>query len=439
MMKFNLVPLLALSLLACITPAKSDSCYIYRKFESSSDLVFILDSVEDFNVAPFANTTCTTKCDAGGGFLSRMFVRYGGSASALQYDGAEIDHDGCDMSVTITDNQEQHRLGYRLVINGDFENLELTCKCTKEGDGRSWCFSESALVETRDKGLVSMKDLQTGDYVFSGHNKRGQPRFQPVYSFGHFQPTNSATFLQIYTGRKMDPLEVTGDHLVYLSTEDGQQYAVSADTVKVGDLLVEEHPTLMIPFASMTQASPVTKISTVEKQGLYMPLTPDGTLVVDGIKVSNYVALHTVAPKTVLNAFAFGLTERDLQHWWLTPHRMLCMGVSSAFCGKKISKSFDREEGILKWLLVAKKLLLFVEERNDFVRVFVIGIPLFLLFSFSRIVETIFGAAWAPAVLLFLVADSAILWCAFHGMRAHFFGRQLFEIRDHLLLEKKKA
>ena len=83
-----------------------------------------------------------------------------------------------------------------------------------------------------------MRELEVGDMVFSGHNRKGQPRYQPVYSFRHYHLTQEETFLQIYTGLSKDPLEITGDHFLFVQNEKGNENTVQADAIQVGDLLV---------------------------------------------------------------------------------------------------------------------------------------------------------------------------------------------------------
>ena len=428
-------------MLVCLEIVRGDPCYISRKWGDGGPGT--LAGYEKFNVAANAQTTCKTECDSYNGGVWSLFLEYGQAANVVNNDGSDVSNDdGCNMEVTIASTREEFNLGYQfnLIAAGaaNYTNLRLTCTCTQEGDGPSNpCFSESAMAETQNKGIVTMKDLQTGDMVFSGHDRKGKPRYQPVYSFGQYHPTLSATFIQIYTAQMKDPLEMTEDHLVYVIAEDGKERFVRADTVQVGDLLLQEQSILRVPFASFSQVSPITKIATVDKQGIYMPLTPDGTLFVNGVKVSSYVSLNKLAPKGCRDSLLLGVTSRDLQHWWLAPHRMLCMGVSSVFCASKDSNSFNNnQEGMFNWLYYAKRLILYAEERSWFVRIVVIGGPLFALFALFNSLELLFGASWTPAVLLL---GAVMAWYRFHrGRRERSFGKQLYEIRDRLAEKPNK-
>ena len=136
------------------------------------------------------------------------------------------------------------------------------------------CFSEATTVTVLGQGLVAMKNLRVGDQILTGQKN---PQYESVYAFGHSQPTQAGDFLVIHTdgGPKV---EVTGEHLVYL---DDKAYPVRASSVRIGDKL-------MTPDGAIA----VAKISTTTKRGLYAPLTPHGTLLVNGgIQASSYAAV----------------------------------------------------------------------------------------------------------------------------------------------------
>lgn len=108
------------------------------------------------------------------------------------------------------------------------------------------CFSAVATVQVEGKGPVAMKDLQVGEKVLTASND-----FEPVYAFGHRHLTHTAKFIQFNGG-----LEITGAHLVFI---EGKVNPVRADSVKVGDFL---------------QGGEVKSIKTIQRSGLYTPLTP---------------------------------------------------------------------------------------------------------------------------------------------------------------------
>ena len=64
-------------------------------------------------------------------------------------------------------------------------------------------------------------------------------------------------------------------HLVFM-TEKG---AVSASRIQVGDLLM-----------SSPGSAKVTKVGSVQRQGLWAPATESGSIVVNGVVASNYIS-----------------------------------------------------------------------------------------------------------------------------------------------------
>ena len=164
------------------------------------------------------------------------------------------------------------------------------------------CFSEVSSVHVFGKGSVDMKNLQVGDRIFTGET------YQPVYAFAHRDTTTETDFVQIQMDQR-NTLEATGGHLVYV---DGKSGPVRVDSIEVGDVL---------------QGAVVTKIGSVQRAGLYAPLTLDGKLIVDGAKASNYVSLEQVDGHALLRH-----NIQFFSHLGISPFRLLCTGVSSNIC-----------------------------------------------------------------------------------------------------------
>ncbi|CAB9501652.1 expressed unknown protein [Seminavis robusta] len=278
------------------------------------------------------------------------------------------------------------------------------------------CFSESTKVHVQNKGFTLMKDLQIGDNVLTG----GGFGYQPVYSFGHRleQDSLGLDFYQIYTQGSGDSdspvVEMTGNHLIFIKDNDGnKERAVRADQVQVGDVLVST-------TKKMDQQYAVSKVTTTSiPKGLYMPLTPDGSIVVaandndtSGIVASTYVSIANESPVIVERIHdVFGIDEQSLVHWWLSPYRLMCLGVSSRLCQEDNNRS---DEGILTWLLQGREFAQWTESRGFFAFQ-LISVPTFGFFAFCNLVEQIillpyhgglFGYAIAAGVLVMSMAAS---------------------------------
>ena len=381
--------------------ARSSGCFFTKYFGSNTGTLD--DSgVEDFSVVAGAGAYCTTTCVDG---KNTILLNNFGSAPTGTGDTSSQSTDDCTLIARFTSDTDETSLGWSIQAE-DYEFLSLTCFCTDDGEGNDFndgeglgCFSESAVVQVQGKGDVLMKELVVGDKVLTGKNN-----FQPVYSFGHHKENSiEMKFFQIYTDSSAnDPLEMTGNHMIFVVDENGHANAIRADQVLVGDHVRKG--------GSSGETVAVTKIETTQKTGLYMPLTPDGTIVVNGLVASNYISISDTAPGVVEHSqMFFPMTEQTLSHWWMSPFRMLCMGVSSGFCSSGYSGSSAYEveaedEGILPFLLMGRHFAHVAENQPTLVR-FVMGVPTFLLFGMFNFVEHVFfGPSLAPFLFIMAIA-----------------------------------
>merc|ERR1711862_310519 len=158
------------------------------------------------------------------------------------------------------------------------------------------------------------------------------------------------------------------------------------DSIKVGDNLRADHGT----FTS------VTKIQTVTRKGVYAPLTPSGSIVVNGIVASTYVSMqdHAVEYAELSNGnvkIPF-FTQQTACHMGMSPMRMLCMGVSSSFC------EVHDEDGLMPWVRLGQVLLEWGMGFNVFIQALLCGLYVVVLAGFN-VVELVFGATLSPLIL----------------------------------------
>ncbi|CAB9514818.1 Protein hedgehog [Seminavis robusta] len=221
------------------------------------------------------------------------------------------------------------------------------------------CFSEVSTVQT-PHGTITMKNLQVGDRVLTANGA-----FEPVYAWGHKHATQKAEFLQ-FNG----DLEMTGAHLVFL---EGKTNPVRADSVNVGDVL---------------QGATVKSIKTVKRQGVYTPLTPSGTVVVNGIAASSYVSLQENAKEYVAMQGGFAIISiHDFIHMAMSPFRMFTMGVSS-------SVSYT-EEGVPTFAAAGIDLAQWADNQNILVQA-VLFVVFLAVTGTSMMLENTFGPSMAP-------------------------------------------
>jgi hypothetical protein len=167
------------------------------------------------------------------------------------------------------------------------------------------CFSGNMQVTTRHKGIIKMSKLQMGDEILVDESGV----FEPVYSFGHRSPSSFGDFVQIRTNQNVfAPLELSETHMLSV----GRHY-IPASSIKVGDILETVDG----------KEARVILIQKVVRKGLYAPFTPSGTLVVNGLKASSFVAFQDSDVLKIGNyrtPFSFQCLEQTFEF----PHRMVC-------------------------------------------------------------------------------------------------------------------
>jgi Hint module len=236
----------------------------------------------------------------------------------------------------------------------------------EEGD---LCFSGISTIQT-PHGIVTMKDLKVGDHVLTGSGN-----FEPVYAFGHKNAGRSADFLQFQTASAK--LEMTGGHLVFL---EGKINPVRADSIKVGDVLSGD-------------AATVKKIKTIRREGVYSPLTPSGSVVVDGIVASSYISLQKHSKEYVEMQGGFTLMSyQDFIHMALSPFRMFTMGISSS-----MGNTYT-EDGIPTFAAAGLNFAKWAESQNILVQA-VLLVAFVAIAGACMVVENTFGPTMAPVVM----------------------------------------
>jgi len=225
--------------------------------------------------------------------------------------------------------------------------------CRKDGI----CFSPIATTSVHGKGRVMMKDLMNGDNVLTMDGS-----YQTMYSMNHYHKSKEVTFVQIKTKLESEqPLELSPNHLLYV--EDNTN-PVPASSVKVGDKVW-----------TVKGGKEVLEINMITREGLYNPLTMDGTIIVDGIAASVYT---TPTGKThveidgVWSTMMKSLSFHDALHMVTAPYRQFCTSVSLDLCNlhdkKAAASSFmesfffpfwSNQNDFMKFIIAASYVLVF--------------------------------------------------------------------------------
>ena len=208
---------------------------------------------------------------------------------------------------------------------------------TPDRDRGHFCFSDrntvqvvrhhevekEAMVSPDILHTISISDLVVGDFVPSGKGN-GVTR---VISFCHRDPYANASFVRMHRSPlfigelnatseiAVVPLEMSADHLV-LVLRHGSANAIwmRAAAVQVGDRLTGQDGSQV-----------VSSIETVQRTGLYTPITESGTLRVSGAVVSSYVAVLQIQRNEFSYVPMFPPNwQHSIGHVIVTPIRLLC-------------------------------------------------------------------------------------------------------------------
>ena len=195
--------------------------------------------------------------------------------------------------------------------------------------------------------------LPVGDVI-----KVDNAKYEPVYAFSHRSESIRREYLELGLagGRS---LEISDSHMVCVP---GNKF-VPASTIQVGDELVDGN-------GSSTKVLSVKKIV---RQGAYAPFTPAGTLVVNGVRASSFIALQD-SETLKIAGIDTGLTFQFLAHTFERPHRLWCLHLSNC---EEVQYT---TEGISLWVDVPHKVARWFLDQNSVVMV-VVALPLLGLFA----------------------------------------------------------
>jgi len=234
-----------------------------------------------------------------------------------------------------------------------------------------FCFSGDSTVQVQNKGAVTMFDLQLGDRVKVNTNNNNDS-FEPIYSFGHKDSTVSANYLRITTTTtSSQPLELSKDHMLVIEKEGKQHHYVPASSIEVGDvLLVVASSDNDESITNTNSAATVIRIESVTRKGAFAPFTPSGTIVVNDILASNYIAYQGSEYLRITSLFTF--SYQWLAHSFTSIHRLvLKLGLTTT----EAAESYNADNGISVWVETPHRLFSWALSQQHYM----IAVPLLLI------------------------------------------------------------
>ena len=197
-----------------------------------------------------------------------------------------------------------------LGVNGNGYDYDTTCTCQSVSANvcmiyscsstarKPACFPGSSQVTLSDGTFKSIANIQIGDKVLVNQNNI----YEPVSSFIHAKREGLFSFLAInvqsLVSNSSSTLFVSDNHLIF-DFDSGE--ARFAGKFHIGDRL-------QLIENNQIVAGEIVSIQSTRQQGYYAPLTPSGTIVIDGIVASNYatVSNHVLAHQAM-----------SIYRWWI--------------------------------------------------------------------------------------------------------------------------
>lgn len=240
------------------------------------------------------------------------------------------------------------------------------------GGGFAVCFSSENTAQLANGDMKRFNQLQLGDEVLT------QKGFEPIYSFGHYNPKEQAEFVQLLPSR----IELSSTHLVFL--QDGN--AVPAEAVEAGNVLLS--------------GEIVTGKRYVTRQGLYAPFTASGTIIANGQVASSFVSLQGT-PELMVNGWSTGISHQWMAHAFELPHRLWCLTTKM---GGGCLKETYTSDGISTWVSLPLEFFSWFVDANVIIQV-LLAVPILGVFGFFSGLEymlTMVGHNQAVVLMCFI-------------------------------------
>jgi len=193
-----------------------------------------------------------------------------------------------------------------------------------------FCFPGDSTVVLRDRGSVSMRDVQIGDRVMSATqsvaDNSWELSFDRVIGFIHADTEIEADVLRIQ--HALGTVELTGNHIIFSAT-DSDCAGVLAEDLRVGDRV-------LAPWIDGTVVpSEVRAITRLRRKGLFAPLLVSGTLLVDGTVASCYAMPKNISGSDLfhrLSVVSGGSGPHAVAHALFLPLRLYLLAATPPSC-----------------------------------------------------------------------------------------------------------
>jgi hypothetical protein len=163
---------------------------------------------------------------------------------------------------------------------------------------RASCFPGSSQIALEDGQFKALSDIKIGDQVLVNEHDV----YEPVIAFIHAEHDELFGFIavdvQSTVSNSSSTIFISSDHLVFDFDFGNARFAKS---FRIGDRVQLVENAQIVP-------GKIIGIRQIKQKGFYAPLTPSGTIVVDGVLCSNYALVenHALAHKAM-----------GIYRWWI--------------------------------------------------------------------------------------------------------------------------
>ncbi|XP_034942703.1 sonic hedgehog protein A [Chelonus insularis] len=214
---------------------------------------------------------------------------------SLHYEGRAVD-------VTTSDrDRSKYGMLARLAIEAGFDwvyyesrsHIHCSVKSESSSVGKSGgCFPGKSLIRTSEGHQKPLSDLRIGERI-AALNSDGNVVYSEVIAFLDRAPEERRQFVKLITASGKY-LTLTPAHLVPVESDDQESSRITfAARVKVGDRILVQDPDTTNVESFRLRWDQVIEAKLVLEEGVFAPLTREGTVVVDDVVASCYAIVDS--------------------------------------------------------------------------------------------------------------------------------------------------
>ena len=172
------------------------------------------------------------------------------------------------------------------------------------------CFPKSSKIETIDKGIINISDLEYGDYVKSYDLSKNEWIYSKFIFYLHKDDNIKAEYISIKTSTNK-LLKLSKYHLIAINNSNNIEF-IYANDLKLNDILIIDN--------NNNEVNYIININIIIEYGAYAPLLQSGTISVNNILASCYAntkwhnLVHLIFQPVIKISNYFNVNNYDLNY-----------------------------------------------------------------------------------------------------------------------------